>query len=261
MTALAKDLENFERAERLVQSQSMSEMWVHHLDNMQNFGFDRMIYAATLVSGQKGWGDLDDRLVLTNYPSPVIDAFFKDSLHEEAAKVAHPTRGPGAYSWNDSYNTTGEGQDLSEAEQRHLDLCQQWDITAGYTIWFNGFGQRRKAVIGLCARKDLSQDEVDANWEIFGREVQTLCNIMHLKAATLPAPAHRDLLTSRQRQVLNLIAEGHSVQSVADTINRSPATVEKHLRLAREALNAETTANALRKAAELNQLFLVSGAG
>ena len=257
---MAKDLGTFERAERIVQSRSMSEMWSHHLENMQDFGFDRMIYAATLLTGGQGWGDPGDRLVLTNYPSQVTDAFFTDNLHERAAKVVQPTRGAGAYSWRNAYSGKETKRDLSEAEQRHLNLCQQWNITAGYTIWFNEAGKRRKAVLGLCARKDLSQEEVDEIWLREGREVHALCSIMHLKAATLPAPAHRNLLTPRQREVLNLIADGHSVQSVAATLNRSPATIEKHLRLAREALKAETTANALRKAAELNQLFMISGA-
>lgn len=236
-------------------------MWSHHIRNMQDFGFDRMIYAATLLSVRVGWGDPGDRLVLTNYPPAVTDAFFADNLHETAAKVAQPTRGAGAYSWSEAYSTKGKARELTEGEKNHLELCQKWDITAGYTIWFNDAGQRRKAVLGLCAQKGLTQEDVDLTWQRDGREIHSLCSIMHLKAATFPAPAHRDLLTPRQREVLNMIADGHSVQSVADTLNRSPATIEKHLRLAREALNAETTANAVRKAAELNQLFLVPGAG
>ena len=235
-------------------------MWAHHLSNMQDFGFDRMIYAATLLSGSEGWGDPGDRPVLTNYSSAVTDAFFADNLHEKAAKVVQPQNGVGAYSWRNAYAKSTANAPLTKDEQRHLEICEKWDITAGYTIWFNEIGQRRKAVLGLCAREGLTQEDVDTIWKADGREIHSLCSIMHLKAVTLPAPAHRDLLTPRQREVLNLIADGHSVQSVAATLNRSPATIEKHLRLAREALNAETTANAVRKAAELNQLFMISSA-
>ena len=39
-----------------------------------------------------------------------------------------------------------------------------------------------------------------------------------------------------------------------------PATVEKHLRLARETLNVETTAQAVLKASVQNQMYLVNGA-
>lgn len=257
---MAKDLGIFERTERIVRSRSMSEMWAYHLENMQSFGFDRILYGATLLSVRKGWGDPGDRLVLTNYPSAVTDAFFADNLHEKAAKVTQPSRGAGAYSWRNAYDGKDAPKELSVEEKRHADLCKKWNITAGYTIWFSENTHQRKAVMGLCAAQGLTQDEVDARWQRYGREIQSLCSVMHLKSATFPAPAHRNLLTPRQREVLNLIADGHSVQSVADTLNRSPATVEKHLRLAREALNAETTANAVRKAAELNQLFLVPGA-
>jgi LuxR family transcriptional regulator len=37
----------------------------------------------------------------------------------------------------------------------------------------------------------------------------------------------------------------------------SPAMVEKHLRLAREALSVETTAQAVAKASFLNQIFVL----
>jgi LuxR family transcriptional regulator len=37
----------------------------------------------------------------------------------------------------------------------------------------------------------------------------------------------------------------------------NPATVEKHLRLAREALDVDTTAQAILKASTQNQFFLI----
>lgn len=257
---MAKDLASYERAECIIYSQSMSEMWTHHIENMREFGFDRMIFASTPFSSHDDWGDPDDRMVLANYPAPVVDAFLADRLHQKAAKIARPELGVGAYSWRNAYAKSTPDVPLTADENRHRALCEEWDITAGYTIWFNEIGQRRKAVLGLCARRGLSQKEIDDIWARDGQEIHALCSIMHLKASTLPAPSHRDLLTARQREVLNLVADGHSVLAVANILDRSPGTIEKHLRLAREALNAETTANAVRKAAELNQLFMISAA-
>lgn len=51
------------------------------------------------------------------------------------------------------------------------------------------------------------------------------------------------------------MADGKTTQDVALLMGVSPAMVEKHLRLAREALAVETTAQAVAKAALLNMIF------
>ncbi|WP_372887016.1 autoinducer binding domain-containing protein [Shimia sp.] len=244
-----------QRAERIVQSESVHELWQHHLDFLASVGFDRALYLAAPLANRLDWGDIRHWLVLTNFPAPVIDVFLGDDLHKTVARVVKPYDGPRAYSWSDP-----EHRDitlLSRDQQRHRDLCRDWGIHAGYTIWFSDRCSHRKAVIALCARRDLSQPQVDALWQQHGSEIHALCRIMHLKVSTLPAPAHRDLLTARQREVLSGVADGRTVQDIAEQMSLSAATVEKHLRLARAALNAETTASAVRKAAELNQLFLL----
>ena len=53
-----------------------------------------------------------------------------------------------------------------------------------------------------------------------------------------------------------LVADGKTVQDAALLMELNPATVEKHLRLAREALEVETTAQAIRKVSTHNQFFL-----
>lgn len=47
------------------------------------------------------------------------------------------------------------------------------------------------------------------------------------------------------------------MQDIALLMGLTPATIEKHLRLAREALNVETTAQAVLKAALQNQMFVI----
>jgi len=79
--------------------------------------------------------------------------------------------------------------------------------------------------------------------------VSDLC-LMHL-----PASGQRRLLTARQAEVLELVADGKTMQDIALLLDRNVATVEKHLRGARDALGVETTAQAVRKASILNQIF------
>jgi len=64
-------------------------------------------------------------------------------------------------------------------------------------------------------------------------------------------------LTKRQREVLQWVGDGKTTQDIAILLDLTSATIEKHLRLAREALDVETTAQAVLKAAFLNQMFVI----
>jgi LuxR family transcriptional regulator len=55
-----------------------------------------------------------------------------------------------------------------------------------------------------------------------------------------------------------MVADGKTIQDIAQMWERNAATVEKHLRLAREALDVDTTAQAILKASLLNQVFISS---
>jgi LuxR family transcriptional regulator len=79
---------------------------------------------------------------------------------------------------------------------------------------------------------------------------------VHLNILTLPYTPPNQLLTKRQREALEWVGGGKTTQDIATIMGLTPATVEKHLRLAREALNVDTTAQAVLKAALQNQMFI-----
>ncbi len=87
-------------------------------------------------------------------------------------------------------------------------------------------------------------------------EIFRLNHIAHLKITSLPETNHGRSLTKRQREVLQWVADGKTIQDIATIMGLSLATIEKHLKLARDALNVETTAQAVMKASTNNQLFL-----
>ncbi len=130
-------------------------------------------------------------------------------------------------------------------------------VTSGYTISFKSVSPRSKGAISLAGRAGMSQDEVDAIWEEHGRDIHLMNNIAHLKILTLPyIPPNRGL-TKRQREALQWVGDGKTTQDIALLMGLTSATVEKHLRLARESLSVETTAQAVLKAALHNQMFVV----
>jgi DNA-binding NarL/FixJ family response regulator len=78
--------------------------------------------------------------------------------------------------------------------------------------------------------------------------------------AVLGDRAHRRVrdvafrLTPRQREVLQLIAEGHSAKEVADILCISPRTAEFHKRSLREGFGVRTTAELIQQALKLRLL-------
>jgi LuxR family transcriptional regulator len=66
-------------------------------------------------------------------------------------------------------------------------------------------------------------------------------------------------LSSRQKEVLEAVGDGKPATEIAVLLGISVAMVEKHLRLARESLGVDTTAQALLKAAFLNQVYVRTG--
>jgi LuxR family transcriptional regulator len=103
----------------------------------------------------------------------------------------------------------------------------------------------------------MSQDEADAIWAEHGRDIVVMNNVAHLKILTLPYTGPARGLTKRQREALQWVGDGKTTADIALLMGLTSATVEKHLRLAREALNVETTAQAVLKAAFLNQMFIL----
>ncbi len=130
-------------------------------------------------------------------------------------------------------------------------------MVAGYSISFKSVSPRSKGAIALTARAGLSQADVDKIWAEHGDDIVVLNNITHLRILSLPYNAPGRSLTKRQREVLGWVGDGKTVQDIAMLLELTPATIEKHLRLARDALSVETTAQAVLKASFQNQMFIL----
>ena len=61
-------------------------------------------------------------------------------------------------------------------------------------------------------------------------------------------PRLTDVLTSRQREVLQLLAEGHSMKQVAGVLNLTPRTVAFHKYRMMEQLKVKSTAELIQYA-------------
>jgi DNA-binding CsgD family transcriptional regulator len=248
----------FEYAERILKCASIEDVWELHLEKMETYGFDRLLYGTTNFRTHGMWGDISDMLLISNHDREVIDTIAHWGVNKKAAVVPREKFDPGAHSWRGFQEREAAGE-LTEREKDLSALHAKWDISAGYTIWFSETSNRNRSVIGLCAHRGLTQDVVDSLWEEEGRDISLLNNLMHLKISQLPHIGQRNPLTTRQREVLQWVAEGKTIKDISQIMCLSLATVEKHLKLARNTLGVETTVHAVKKASILNQLFLIEG--
>lgn len=240
----------------LTAAQSLETVWDMHCREMARYGFDRLLYGFTRYRYGTSLGDPDDFVLLTNHDRAYTDQFIGSGLFLNAPMVNWALENDGACSWG----VVGERlqrDELTAAEKSVMEFNLAQGVSAGYSISFKSLSMRAKGAVALTGRAGLSQRDVDAIWADHGSEIIVLNNIVHLKVMTLPYHGPSRGLTARQREALEWVGDGKTTQDIAVLMGLTQATVEKHLRLAREALSIETTAQAVLKAAFQNQMFIV----
>ncbi len=240
----------------LSNAQSLAELWPAHVDKMAEYGFDRLIYGFTRYRTETSLGDPDDFIILTNHSQEYVDGFLHSGLYSHAPMLRWALEHEGAGSWR-LIHQMRDSETLSADERRVYEFNAKMGVTVGYTISFKTVSARTKGAISLAARPGMSQDEIDEIWDQHGRDIHLMNNIAHLKILSLPYSPPTRALTSRQREALEWVGDGKTAQDIALLMGLTSATVEKHLRLAREALSVETTAQAVLKAALHNQMFVL----
>lgn len=240
----------------LIEIRSVERVWALHTQAMAEYGFDRLLYGFTRFRTANSLGEPEDCLILSNHCSDYVRAFIDQKLYFNAPMVAWANAHVGACSWRWVTDRASRGE-LRDSEKEVLALNRLMGVTAGYTISFPATSSRAKGAIGLTAREGLSQADVDAIWDEHGRLLEIMNNVMHLKLVNLPYAARGRTLTKRQREVLQWVGDGKTTQDIATILGLTLATVEKHLRLARKALDVDTTAQAVLKASVQNQIFVL----
>lgn len=240
--------------EKVIRAETAEDVWALHTETMADYGFDRLIYGFTTFRTPTGFGSPDDFLIMTNQDPAYIRAFLKDGLYFNAPMVRWASSNVGSCSWS---WLAENFSDLTDSERRVLEFNRQHDVTAGYSISFPDASIRNKGAIALTARRGMTQAKVDAIWAEHGREIEVMNGVMHLKLIHLPYVGTDGQLTKRQREALEWVRDGKTTQDIADIMGLTAATIEKHLRLAREALDVDTTAQAVLKASFRNQIFVL----
>lgn len=237
-------------------TKTLEELWDAHCRQMAGYGFDRLLYGYTQYRTPTSLGDPEDFVILTNHCREYMDGFLGDGLYFHAPMLKWALNHEGAASWRMIQDMMSSGT-MTPQERKVFEFNKSKGVVAGYTVSFNSVSMRTKGAISLSAKNSRNQDEVDAIWQEHGDDILLMNNIAHLKILTLPYNAPNRALTKRQREALEWVGDGKTTQDIALLMGLTSATVEKHLRLAREALSVETTAQAVLKASLQNQMFVM----
>lgn len=242
--------------EQITKAETAEEVWSLHVQKMGEYGFDRLIYGFTRYRTANSLGDPEDLLILSNHEGEYLDRFLGDRLYYHAPMVRWSLENTGACSWRWMEEQLGEGG-FTPSELKVVEFNKSMGVTAGYSLSFPTVSHRSAAGLALTSARGTSQYDTDRMWDDHGQDIFVMSNVAHLKLMNFPYTGKRRALTPRQREVLEWVGDGKTMQDIAIIMGLTPATVEKHLRLAREALDVETTAQAVLKASFQNQIFVL----
>ncbi len=253
MTGENDDTDLGDALDQMINAQDTNVVWQIYGDALSKLGFDKLLYGGTRLPTEDGrMGDIRDALILQRGPQGYVDIYLGEELYLHSPTYNWAAKHTGFASWPEAMKDY-EGPPRPE-HLRILQLNAKFGIRAGYVGSLNDVVRGMHGVIGISPADGLDQDGCDALWAKVGKQIERLSNLLHLRIASLPMPGQRRPLTSRQREALHWFAHGKTMQDIADIMELSPATIEKHLRMAREALDATTTAHAVQKATSMNLL-------
>jgi LuxR family transcriptional regulator len=239
---------------RIATSSSIDDAWATTTGYFAALGFSRVNYGFTRFKHLKTIGDPDDALFLSTCDADYVKRYFQGGFYAKTPVFRWAEHNSGACTWSWVKEAFEAGR-LSAEEADTVRQNAAMGIVAGITVSFPEVSARSKGALGLIADPGFTPDAVDALFAARKDEIMAVANMMHLTIVHLPQLSRHRALSPRQREALEWVADGKTTQDVALLMGVSPAMVEKHLRLAREALAVETTAQAVAKGALLNMIF------
>ena len=238
----------------IAESTEADRVWTLAAGQFKAFGFARVNYGFTRFRSLRSIGDPDDAMFLTTSDADYAKGYFRNGFYARTPAFRWAQNNEGACTWTWVREAMAAGR-LSAEEAETVRVNATMGIIAGISISFPETSARAKGAMGLIADPGLDHVMVDQIFADRRDEILAVAHMMHLKLIQLPVSSRRRTLTARQRESLEWVADGKTTQDVALLMGVSAAMVEKHLRLAREALSVDTTASAVAKAALMNLIF------
>ncbi|PWJ16993.1 helix-turn-helix transcriptional regulator [Jannaschia seohaensis] len=235
----------------ILRANTVGAAWKTFVRVTLSLGFDFLLYAQARHRGPPDPIDPAEVLLLHHGPREWLDAYVDEQLY-----ICNPL-----FEWAQSHggfkavSEVAEGFDGPVTRQLHrlMELRKAHGIGPGFLGGLQDAIPGVNGAMSICLAADVDDRDAYAIWQVHGTAIETLARTLHLRVSTLPQPLLRPL-SSRQREVLEWSSQGKTVKDIALIMEVEATTIEKHLRLARQALNATNTSHAVRKALTLNLL-------
>jgi len=244
----------FDRLLAIAQAADIPVAWNLATPRFREFGFSRVNYGLTRFRSDAWMGDPEDAVYLSTASEDYMRIYFRGGHFARTPIFRWLTSNVGTTCWRWVEDDFRAGR-LPPGEAEAVRINHAMGVRAGLTISFPTHNRRVKGAIGLIADPGMDHDAVDRVRADHGAEIEALAHMLHFRVATLPPAYARKRLTDRQREALEWVADGKTTQDIALLMGISAGMVEKHLRLARDSLNVETTAQAVAKGTLLNMIF------
>ncbi|MDN5787878.1 LuxR family transcriptional regulator [Pseudorhodobacter sp.] len=235
------------------QAENAATVWQHFALHLAKMGFPRCFYGLTRFRFEQASGEPADAFHFAAGMDDRLQSYLRSAEFAANPMYRWMLENTGACTWG-WIDVARRADQLSATEIAALKQSTHLGLGAGVGIRFAETCHRIKGAIGLFAHITTPHAEVDRLWRAHESEITALTHMMHLKIASLPLSPVISL-TKRQREALEWVADGKTMQDIAVLMGVSSATVEKHLRLAREALNVGTTAQAVARATLAHTIF------
>ena len=226
-------------------------MALRHIIN--RFDFDHLLYGSNRLKGDGLFGKRSDSFFLADIPQAVMTKFWEEELYKTTPIAIWAAQNEGAISLRYGSELYHSGA-LPKAQQETQLVLMEAGITSGYAIGFNPPSTTFATALAL-VNFGKSQEEADEVWNEHGDEISCYAELFDLKMSTLPVPTATTLLTKRQQEVLRWVGNGKTTAEVATILGLSNATIEKHLRQARDALGVSNTTQAVLHAQINSMIF------
>jgi LuxR family transcriptional regulator len=242
---------------RILKGTTYAEVWALLLEGLGFFGIKAVRYGLTRSRYGMSLGDLQDILFLSSLGEEDFATYIETGLYRRSPHYRWLAENVGAVSLGWFVAEARAGRLLPD-ELAVQNAMEQAGQPAGYLLSFPSDTSRLKGGLGMMGQRHWTQGQMDALWQDHGEAIEAMCLAAHLNIGRMPLPSRRNPLRPRQREMLEWIADGKTMQDVAVLTGLSVATVEKHLRGARDALDVDTTAQAIARAALMGHLFVVA---
>ncbi len=237
--------------ERIIGSRSIGEAWLTLGNEIEAYGFVGLMFGMNNMNSDGNLGDINDALVLIRGEQEYVDAYMEGEYYKNSPFILWAATHRGALSWRDPRSGLTP-EILSKLRPDLISLMQRFRIRAGYSLSLADPQTTDVAALSMAAHQSLDQDNVDKLWKEKGKQIEMAATLFYLRIKALPRPVQLRPMTSRQKEVLRWAAAGKTTRDIAEIMGISTATVEKHLRSVRIALNVVSTTQAVQKATRFN---------